>query len=154
MDSTAQSQFLRIYSGGITRLRAQNFYAARTVTWEEQPWVYVPFVADGIVAGDLSSESSMTVGMPATAVVLEALRSALRYGDLLELRQYEFDPQAAPDQPLEGQLLVASYLGEVVGLGGGLGWLELELGSALSPVGVQIPPRTMTSQLIGTPCQL
>ena len=154
MDSTAQSQYLRIFSGDLIRLRCQSYYAARTVTWEDQPWVYVPFIADGIVAGDLSAEGSMTVGMPATATVLEALSDALRYGDLLELRQYEFDQQAATDEPPSGQLLVASYLGEVVGLGGSFTWLEVQLGSALSPIGVQIPPRTMTSQLIGVPCQL
>ena len=96
----------------------------------------------------------MTVGMPATAVVLQALKTALRYGDLVEIRQYEFDRQAATDEPPSGQLLVASYLGEVVGLSSRFTWMEVQLGSALSPIGVQIPPRTMTSQLIGVPCQL
>ena len=154
MNSTAQSQFLRIYSDDLDRLRCQNFYPARTVSWQDQPWSYVPFMADGIVAGDLSAEGSMTVGMPATAVVLQALKTALRYGDLVEIRQYEFDRQAATDEPPSGQLLVASYLGEVVGLSSRFTWMEVQLGSALSPIGVQIPPRTMTSQLIGVPCQL
>lgn len=154
MESTAQAQYLKVITGGVTRFRCQNYYAARTVTWEDQPWLYVPFVADGIVAGDLSAEGSMTVGMPATRPLVEVLQTALNYGDLIEILQYEFDQQAATDEPPSGQLLVANYIGEVVGLSGSFTWLEVQLGSALSPIGIQVPPRTMTSQLIGVPCQL
>jgi hypothetical protein len=81
------------------------------------------------------------------------LRAALRQGHLVELRQYEFDPQFATAGP-PSMALVGSYFGEVVGMSGTFRQLEVEVGSALSPVGVQFPPRSMTSQLIGVPCQL
>jgi hypothetical protein len=154
MTAVAQSQFMRIFTDTIVRYRWQSFYVNRTVQWDGHPWTYQPFSADGILAGDVSAEGSLAIGMPCTGVTLTALRQALKDGALVEILQYEFDPQLDSGGPPPGQLLIGRYLGEVVGLGGTLTWLDIELGSALSPIGVQIPPRTMTSQLIGVPCQL
>jgi hypothetical protein len=92
--------------------------------------------------------------VPVTSVTLPALRRALRFGYLVEVSQYEFDPLLGNDEPQEGQVLIARYTGEVISLKGRFTWLEMELGSLLAPIGIQMPPRTMTSQLIGVPAQL
>jgi hypothetical protein len=42
----------------------------------------------------------------------------------------------------------------VVGVSGSFTSIEMELGSSLSPVGAQVPPRTFSTQLIGAPCKL
>ena len=149
-----QSQFLRIFSGSGVLQRWQSYYVNQTVSWNGQLWAYQAFNADGIVAGDVSSEASLVVGLPATSITLPAVREALRFGHLVEVNQYEFDPQQGDTAPQAGQVLIASYVGEVVGVKGRFTWVEMELGSTLAPIGIQVPPRTMTSQLIGVPCQL
>jgi hypothetical protein len=154
MTVSAQSQFLRIFSETTTYHRWQSYYANATVTWAGQQWAYQSFNADGIVAGGVESEGSLTIGVPVTSATLPAIREALQYGHLMEIQQYQFDPQLGNSTPQATQQLIASYLGEVIGMKGRLTWLEVELGSALAPVGIQIPPRTMTSQLIGVPAQL
>jgi hypothetical protein len=154
MAATAQAQLLRIFSGSTTFYRWQSYWGNQSVTVGGASWSWQPFNAGGIVAGDVSAEGSLTVSVPTTSLTRTALRDALRAGYLVELLQYEFDPQFAEAGPPGGMALVGSYLGEVVGLGGTFTRLEVEVGSALSPVGVQFPPRSMTSQLIGVPCQL
>jgi hypothetical protein len=69
---------------------------------------------------------------------------------------YEFDTLAegAASGPVAVQDLIASYVGEVVGASGTFESISLELGSSLSPVGAQVPPRTFTTRLVGAPCKL
>ena len=55
--------------------------------------------------------------------------------------------------PPAGAILVGSATGEVIGASGGLTSITMRLGSALSPVGAQFPPRTATTPLIGVPCR-
>jgi len=149
-----QSQFLRIFSGDTTYQRWQSYYVNTSVTWEGASWAYQDFDADGITAGEVQSESSISIRLPATANVIEAARKALDEARLAELRLYEFNTLLGNDSPQAGQRLIASYLGEVVGAQGSLTSLQLDLGSSLSPVGAQVPPRKFTSNLIGSPCKL
>jgi hypothetical protein len=153
MTATAQAQFLTIIGPRGPLWRWQSRWLQQTVTVDETLWSWQQFEADGIVNGDVSSEGSLAVRVPSTYQTQRILRTALRYGHLLELQQYEFDPQLGRDAPPAAMALVASYIGEVVGLSG-FRTLEVEVGSALAPIGVQFPPRSMTTQLIGVPCQL
>lgn len=150
----AQSQFLRIFSGTTTYQRWQSYYVNTSVTWEAASWSYQPFDADGITAGEVQSESSITVRLPATTNVLEVVLQALDEARLAELRLYEFDTLFGNDTPLAGQTLIASYLGEVVAVRGSFTEIELELGSSLAPVGSQVPPHKFSSRLVGAPCKL
>ena len=117
-------------------------------------WAYQPFDADGITAGEVQSESSISVRLPATANVIDAALLALNDARLAELQIYEFDTLLGNNTPQAGQSLIASYLGEVVNVSGGLTAIEMELGSSLSPIGAQVPSRSFTSKLIGSPCKL
>ena len=149
-----QSQFLRIFSGSTTYQRWQSYYVNTSVTWESAAWSYQPFDADGITAGEVQSESSISVTLPATTNVMEVVLQALNEARLAELRLYEFDTILGNSTPQAGQTLIASYLGEVVGVSGGFTSIQMQLGSSLSPVGAQVPPRKFTTKLIGAPCQL
>ena len=149
-----QSQFLRIFSGSTTYQRWQSYYVNTSVTWESAAWSYQPFDADGITAGEVQSESSISVTLPATTNVMEVVLQALDEARLAELRLYEFDTILGNSTPQTGQTLIASYLGEVVGVSGGFTSIQMQLGSSLSPVGAQVPPRKFTTKLIGAPCQL
>ena len=150
----AQSQFLRIFSGAITYQRWQSYYVNTSVTWESSSWAYQPFDADGITAGEVQSESSISIRLPATTNAVTVALQALNEAQLAELRFYEFNTLLGNSAPQAGQTLIASYLGEVVGVKGGLTSIELELGSSLAPVGAQVPPRSYSTRLIGAPCQL
>lgn len=149
-----QSQFLRIFSGTTTYQRWQSYYVNTSVSWESASWSYQPFDADGITAGEVQSESSISIRLPATTNVIEVILQALDEARLVELRLYEFDTIYGNSAPQAGQTLIASYLGEVVGVTGSFTELEVELGSSLAPVGAQIPPRKFSTQLIGAPCKL
>ena len=149
-----QSQFLRIFSGSTTYQRWQAYYVNTSVTWESASWSYQPFDADGITAGEVQSESSISVTLPATTNVMEVVLQALDEARLAELRLYEFDTLLGNSTPQTGQTLIASFLGEVVGVSGGFTSIQMELGSSLSPVGAQVPPRTFSTRLIGAPCKL
>jgi len=149
-----QSQYLRIFSGSTTYQRWQSYYVNSSVTWESAAWSYQPFDADGITAGEVQSESSISVTLPATTNVMEVVLQALNEARLAELRLYEFDTILGNSTPQAGQTLIASYLGEVVGVSGGFTSIQMQLGSSLSPVGAQVPPRTFSTRLIGAPCKL
>ena len=149
-----QSQYLRIFSGSTTYQRWQSYYVNSSVTWESASWSYQPFDADGITAGEVQSESSISVTLSATTNVIDVVLQALNEARLAELRIYEFDTILSNSTPQTGQTLIASYLGEVVGVSGGFTSIQMQLGSSISPVGAQVPPRTFSTRLIGAPCQL
>jgi hypothetical protein len=149
-----QSQYLRIFSGSTTYQRWQSYYVNTSVTWESAAWSYQPFDADGITAGEVQSESSISISLPATTNVMEVVLQALDEARLAELRLYEFDTILGNSTPQTEQTLIASYLGEVVGVSGSFTSIQMQLGSSISPVGAQVPPRKFTTKLIGAPCQL
>jgi hypothetical protein len=150
----AQAQYLRIFSGSTTYQRWQSYYVNTSVSYGGAVWAYQPFDADGITAGEVQSESSISVRLPATTNAIEVALQALDEARLAELQLYEFDTLLGNSTPQAGQTLIASYLGEVVGVSGSFTLIEMELGSSLAPIGAQVPPRKFTSKLTGSPCKL
>ena len=150
----AQAQYLRIFSGSTTYQRWQSYYVNTSVSYGSAVWAYQPFDADGITAGEVQSESSISVRVPATTNAIEVALQALDEARLAELQLYEFDTLLGNSTPQAGQTLIASYLGEVVGVSGSFTSIEMELGSSLAPIGAQVPPRKFTSKLTGSPCKL
>lgn len=150
----ALSQFLRIYDDSGDYYRVQKTYYNTVVTFENVTWSYLPFDADGFVAGQTGDEGGVSVTMPATQEVMDLVDRGIREKWLCELRMFEYSTISGNDGPVGGQNLVASYLGEIVGASGPLESIIIELGSSLSPVGAQWPPRNFTSRLIGVPCKL
>lgn len=150
----AISQYLRFLDGGVTVERWQNGYRGATVTWQSQPWIWVDFSAGGMTAGVSGDETSLTLEAPATWQVTRAFERALARGYLVELRQYQYDPLATPGVPPVGQVLQASFLGQVVGANATLTRMTCQLGSALDPVGYQVPPRSLTTLMMGVGCRL
>lgn len=151
----AQSQYLRLYDlTGTTYTRWQSYYSNVTVTFGGLQWLYMPFIADGFTSGITPAEANVSVTAPATSSVIVAFETAISKGWLAELNIYEFDPTINNNAPQDGQALLASYTGQVVGGQASLTTVTLQLGSALSPVGAQIPPRVFTTTLIGKGCKL
>ena len=147
----ALAQYLEITDpSGIARHRWQNYYINSNVSYSGKIWIYQEFSADGLVDGQ---QTSLNVTMPATLLVRTMLDSALSEGWLVEVFGYQFDMIESNTAPLTNQTLTGSFLGEVIRARGGLYELSMELGSSLSPVGAQFPPRKLTTQLVGTPCK-
>jgi hypothetical protein len=150
----AQAQYLRIFSGSNTYQRWQSYYVGANVIYDGATWVYQEFDAEGITDGEMQSESSVSLVLPATTNVLATMLDSLNQSYLAELRIFEFDPISGNVIPQANQALVASYLGEIVSLQGGFTSIQVELGSSLAPIGAQVPPRTFSTRLIGAPCKL
>lgn len=153
--AVAQSQYLRIFdAAGVTYERWQSYYATSVVTWESESWIYIPFIADGFTAGVSGDDANISVTAPATLSIMQAFDDAITEGRLVELKIYTFDPGVDNDEPQAGQDLVGLYIGQVVGGTGDLTSMTIQLGSALSPVGSQVPPRKFTTLIMGQGCRL
>jgi hypothetical protein len=145
-----QSQYLRIYStGGATLHRWQSYYSYRPVTWDNAEWAYVPFTADGFTAGVSGDETNVTVSAPAIPLVQEVFEQAVINGQFAEMLLYQFNSEVSNLAPLEDQTLIGRYVGQVVGGTTTATTFALQLGSALSPVGAQFPPRVLTTDIMG-----
>ena len=154
MSNRAQAQYLRIFDAAGTYLRWQGFYVGQTITLASQQWLYYPFVADGLIGGNAGSDSGVTITVPATQDALTAFETGLRLNRLVELLVYEFDTRRSQTVPQSGQLLIGSFVGEIIGINGSFSSIEIQLGSSLAPVGAQVPPRNYTSLLIGAPLRI
>lgn len=146
----AQSQYLRIYdSGGTTYQRWQSYYANTSVTWQGSKWLYVPFIADGITSGSSGDEVNIAITTAATSMVINAFNDAMRESRLVDLSIYEFNSEVDNDAPQASQVLIAGFIGQVIGGSGTLTSMTILLGSALSPIGAQVPPRVFTPSIMG-----
>lgn len=151
----AQSQYLRIYdSAGVTYARWQSYYVNTNVTWDSAQWIYIPFEADGITEGSSGEEAAVNVTAPATSVVTTNFLAGIREGRLVELRLYQFNALGGDTAPQADQQLVSTYNGQIVGGSSTLTRMTIQIGSALSPVGIQVPPRKLSVAMIGLGCKL
>jgi hypothetical protein len=151
-----QAQYLRIYDAAATYARWQGGYPGSTIVHDGATWSWLAFDCESLTDGSGSDEGGTSVDLPATPQVVAEVEGALRAGRLVTIESYEFDTlqPGATVAPIADQTLVASFTGEVVGASGGVTTLTLELGSSLSPVGAQVPPRLLTTRLVGVPAKL
>lgn len=145
----AQSQYLRLYDAQNTYQRWQSYYINTTVTWASAAWAYQAFSADGIAAGSSGNESDMRITLPATGLVMNTINRAIANGWLADLSIYQFDTLLGNESPQAGQELIALHTGQIVSASATLTTAIITLGSAISPVGVQIPPRRLTTIIMG-----
>jgi hypothetical protein len=151
MSSRAQSQFLRIFSTSTTYVRWQSYYVNQTVTLDSNSWEFMPFAVNGITETSAAGGQDLTVEIPATNSVVSEVEAAINNSRFVEIQIYEFNSTGNQSAPQSTQTLIAEFTGQVQGLSGNFTRLELELGSALAPVGAQVPPRKYNSFLIGAP---
>jgi hypothetical protein len=150
----AIAQFLRIFDGNDDTVERWHSYWPGSVEWDGAIWEYQPFVADGFTDGLTGSESSLEVTAPGTTRIVAAFNDAILRGLFAQVSLYQFDTVNGNDAPQEEQTLIGQFTGQVVGGGGTLTNVSIELGSALSPVGAQFPPRTFTTAIMGKGCRL
>ena len=155
MSFRGQAQYLRVYaSGGADYQLWQNFYVNQTVTVSAKAYAFFPFTCDGISETSAISGRSIQIKFPATSLAVNVFQDASRLKYLCELSVYEFDTRLGVASPQSGQILIASFLGYVARMNGSFTALKVELGSALAPIGAQIPPLTASNALVGVPLQI
>lgn len=115
---------------------------------------FLEFRCAGIVATQQGDQGELTVTLPATPDVVDAVNDATGTGRLVAVRFYEFDAALGDDAPNGSEELIAQFVGEVIGGDADAYSYTLRLGSSLASIGAQVPPRRFTSELIGTPCRL
>lgn len=154
MANRAQAQYLQLFDEAGNRYHWQNFYFNQTITWEDVPWFYHPFTVNALIGTATQAEAGITVSVPADIRAVQAFGAALDYNWLCLIKMYEFDSRLSLAAPQADQLLIGSFIGEVIGISGTFTELEVSIGSSLAPVGAQVPPRTFSSRLVGNPIKL
>lgn len=153
-ENRAQSQYLRIFNESTTFYRWQNYYVGQTITLDSVSWSYNPFDCNGLTSGTTGGDSLLSVTVPATNLAVTAFEQALNNNYLCEIKMYQFYSDLNQLAPQLSQILIGVFVGEVIGIGGSFIELEIKLGSSLSPVGAQVPPRKYTGALVGAPIRL
>lgn len=153
-ENRAQCQYLRIFNESSTFYRWQNYYVGQTITLDTASWEYHPFDCNGLVSGTNGSDSLLSIAVPATSTAVTAFQTALNNNYLCEIKMYQFYSALTQITPQASQVLIGTFVGEVTGIGGSFIELDIKLGSSLSPVGAQVPPRKYSGALVGAPIRL
>jgi hypothetical protein len=152
--ATGQAAFASIGDGfGTVYARWQSYWIDAVVSWSSQQWSYQQLDWAGVTSGQAVGDQA-TLTLPAVPSVLAMTERALAGPWVATLSVIQFDESAASSGPPATTVLAASCVGEVIGASAGLTTMTWRLGSALSPVGAQFPPRTAITALIGVPCRL
>ena len=139
--------------GAAVFARWQSAWINRPVSWHGFQWEYQPFRWGGVLSGQAGSDQA-TLTIPATPSLRALAEQALAATWLATIEVYaSVDDGTVDAGPPADAVLAASTVGEIIGASGGLNSITLQLGSALSPVGAQFPPRAATTALIGVPCR-
>jgi hypothetical protein len=140
MTTTAFVQFLTINGSSY-----QNYWVGQAVNGAG----FYPFVCDGFLAAATSAQDSVQVTLPLTAETVAWLEDGLANAWLVAIKLYQFDPTLPGVPP--PLTLVTEYHGEVLSGRRNASQLSIEVGSSLSPVIAQVPPRKYTTTLVGEP---
>lgn len=152
--AVAQSQFLKIYdSAGVVYARWQNYYG-NTVTWGGYSWQSISFSAEGATEAAGSQESDVTVTAIATTLTAQVIERSILTGRFAELTVYHFDPAYGNSVPQTGQQLITQYAGQIIGGGGGLTDITMQIGPSAALANLTVPTRKFTSVIMGQGCRL
>jgi len=152
--ATGQAAFVSVGDGfGSIYARWQSYWVDAVVSWSSQQWSYQQLDWSGVTSGQaVGDQAALT--LPAVPSVLALTEQALAGPWVATLSVIQFDESAADSAPPATTVVAASCVGEVIGASATLTQITWKLGSALSPVGAQFPPRTALTALIGVPCRL
>lgn len=155
MAEFGRADLLRIYdSAGVTHHRWQSYFAHHVITHDGHPWLFMPFSGSGLTGGTTGDEGGFSLSLPAVPAVIACARSSQAQGWRWEFTSYQFTTTGQEASLPDARRVMGTFTGTIVGASETLTTLRLELGSALAPVGASIPPRTMTTRLIGKGCRL
>jgi hypothetical protein len=154
--TTHRPTFLRIYEDttSSTAFSVQNYYHS-TITVSGVAFQFLDFSVEGLQSTSTADQNQITVTLPALTTAIDV--AARGTGSLLaEVTVYSFDSATAPESPPVGQVTLLQFVGLLAG------WdlpnfdttLAITIGSILSPIGAEFPPRRYSSVVVGIPCRL
>lgn len=147
--------FLRLYDNNGTTLALQNYYMNGNVAINGDIYQFLDFSIGDVTSSISADTSNMQITLPALTTVVLQIELALAQGLLGRLVVYRFEADAAPNSPPAGQTVLIDVIGEAANANSRFdSSITLELGSALAPIGSQVPPRRFTSELVGVPARL
>ncbi len=137
-------------TGQVVAAYQSHWYGRVVIDGRQYDWAQ--FEASGIFQGHVSGEGASSIELPRTAanwnLCTRAMASAGRW--LAQLELWEFAAAGAESLPPSNMNRIGITRGQIVKVSNDpFTILKVELGSSLSPVGAQIPPRTATTRLIG-----
>ena len=168
----AQAQFLEVETkGGASLGGFQSFWIDKRVVLPSSSTTfdYQPFDTGVIVTTNTGDNQQLDLSLPGSHYWHRLVEQALEQGHVWTTTIYEFESLLFPeptfistDEPglnryqLDETKLgvMAQFFGEVVSATSDSDAISLQLGSSLSPVGAQVPPRRFLSSIIGTPLRL
>lgn len=143
------AEFVRIYSGGTTYQRWQNFYIGQTIN----SYTHLPFETDGVRISDSGNDTSISITMAATTEAVAAINAAIENGYFVEMLTYQV-PDPTGDNLPGNAVLLGTYTGEALEASSDFMTITMEVGISLSAVGAQVPWLRYTPAMVGTPCRL
>ena len=147
MSVSASALFIELYdpADGSSKARWQNFFIGKTVSGH----VYRSFDSTDILMNRNASEGGLTIRMPALADSLNLFEVGLDNEWMVRVVLYELPVTTGMPTDLTNALIVARFLGEVLGIQTDLTELVIEVGTALSAISGNIPGRRVTTSLVG-----
>jgi hypothetical protein len=151
----AQAALIEIGDGGGTSFaRWQSQWVNQVVSFGGLSWDYQQLSWSGVTSGQSSSGDQASITLPGTLANHSLVERAMAQRWLFSITVIEFDEEAGDAGPPASVNIAAATIGECVGGSRTLTSRTIQLGSALSPIGAQFPPRSATTELIGVPCRL
>ena len=145
------AQFLRIYDADDTdRVLWQNYWPGQFV----DDHAYMPFVGGAIAANQTGIQEKISIQMPATPLAFDLVQAAAASGWLAEMSVYQFTITTATTTPPGSKTLTGRFTGEVIGGSMSLSTITIDVGSALTPIGIDVPVQKFSTGLVGAPPKL
>lgn len=144
MTTTALCQFVRVLNGSTVQYAAQNYYIGQTV----DGYPFAPFTVGPAVAASSADENESELLFPYSRADWDFFYGAFTAGWIADILYRQFTPIEGAVPPMT---LIARYTGEIVEVGFTVTGISVKLGSALSPIAAQIPPRKFSTTLTGDP---
>jgi hypothetical protein len=147
MSISASALFIEVYdpATGDVKAKWQNFFVDKAVNGH----AYRSFDSTDILMNRSANEGGLTIRMPALADSLNLFEVGLNNEWMVRVVLYELPVTTGMPSDLTNAVVVARFLGEVLGINTDLTELVVEVGTALTAISGNIPGRKVTTSLVG-----
>jgi len=143
-----RSRWLRICSGANTYAKWQDSYPGQTI----DDYTYLPLEVGSILlpggSGEGATQQVQIPDIPETRAIVDAAVAGLHLAEVT-IRDYA-GPFTATSPPID-TTVAALFIGQVIDAESDFRRITLTIGSAIAPIGVQIPGRYFSPSLVGIP---
>lgn len=124
----------------------QNYWPGQTVDGH----AFYPFTSDAIVANTSGGQDAIRLDFAASNESVALVEQSITLGRLVQIDFYSFSV-AGSGAPPAAKVLISTFIGELIQAELVEPIISINVGSSLSAVEAQAPPRKFTTTLIGLP---